>query len=260
MTRGMAPQLTAHELALRGEVGFLHSEQTGSALDGPGLRTVFFLSGCVMRCQYCHNPDTWKLHAGRRVRASELVDEALKYEAFTRRAGGGLTLSGGEPLVQHAFAIKVLEGVHGRGLHTALDTNGYLGAKLTRDELSLIDLVLLDLKAWDTHLHLRLTGVARDPVLAFAERLASEGRAVWVRFVLVPGVTDAPDNILQLARLCAALGNVRRVDVLPFHQLGRSKWQRLGLDYALEGTTPPGTQAVEGARAVFREAGLNCPG
>jgi pyruvate formate lyase activating enzyme len=260
MTFGTAPQLTAHELPLPGEIGFLHSEQTGSALDGPGLRTVFFLSGCVMRCQYCHNPDTWKLHAGRRVRALELVEEALKYEAFTRRAGGGVTLSGGEPLVQHAFAVKVLEGVHGRGLHTALDTNGYLGARLTRDELSLIDLVLLDLKAWDPHLHRQMTRVARDPVLAFAERLASEGRPAWVRFVLVPGLTDAPENILLLARFCAALGNVQRVDVLPFHQLGRSKWQRLGLDYALERTSPAGPQAVQDVRAVFREAGLNCPG
>ena len=252
--------LRDRELLRRGELGFVHSEQTGSALDGPGLRTVFFLSGCVMRCQYCHNPDTWKRHGGRRVHASELVAEALKYEAFTRHAGGGLTLSGGEPLVQHAFAVKVFEGVHARGIHTALDTNGYFGAKLSQEELGLIDLVMLDLKAWDPHLHLRLTGVARDPVLAFAERLAAQGRPMWVRVVLVPGVTDSPDNLQQIARFCAGLGNVQRVDVLPFHQLGRSKWERLGLDYALAETSPPTAEAVIAARAQFREVGLSCPG
>lgn len=238
----------------RGELGYVHSEQTGSLLDGPGLRTVFFLSGCVMRCQYCHNPDTWKLGAGRPMRREQLVDEALRYAGA--RGSRGVTISGGEPLVQRAFALSVLERLHEKGLHTALDTNGYLGHTLSDVQLRSIDLVLLDLKAWDAHRHLMVTGVGRDRVYGFAERLAREGRPIWVRYVLVPGLTDAPAEVSALARFCALLGNVERVEVLPFHQLGREKWHRLLLPYELEEATPPSSVEVERVRDAFRSAGL----
>jgi pyruvate formate lyase activating enzyme len=256
MTADPAERAEAAALCRRGELGFVHSRQIGSALDGPGLRTVFFLSGCALRCQYCHNPDTWKLRRGVPRTPRELLDESLRYARFTGRSGGGLTLSGGEPLVQAPFCSRVLAGAKAHGLHTALDTNGYLGARLSDAQLQDVDLVLLDLKSWDETTHRLVTGVSPAPVLAFARRLASLRRPIWVRFVLVPGLTDEPSNVASLAQFCGSLGNVQRVDVLPFHQMGRYKWRELGLPYALESTAPARDEDLERARAVFRAAGL----
>jgi pyruvate formate lyase activating enzyme len=239
--------------------GFVHSEQTGSALDGPGLRTVVWLTGCGFRCSYCHNPDTWKLHAGRRVHADELVSEITKYQRFMATSRGGVTISGGEPLVQHGFCMNVLRRLHALGIHTALDTNGFLGDRLSDADLQAVDLVILDLKSWDDKTHLRVTGQHADPVFRFARRLRDLARPAWVRFVLVPGHTDAPDNVAGLARFCAELDNVQRVEVLPFHQLGRFKWHELGVPYALESVEPPSLESVAAARAVFRQHGLSCP-
>jgi pyruvate formate lyase activating enzyme len=239
--------------------GFVHSEQTGSALDGPGLRTVVWLTGCGFRCLYCHNPDTWRLHSGRRVHADELVAEVSRYARFMATSKGGVTLSGGEPLVQHGFCMNVLRRLHALGMHTALDTNGFLGDRLSDDDLRAIDLVLLDLKSWDSETHRHLTGQRPDPVLRFARRLSELGRPVWIRFVLVPGLTDAPDNVGGLARFCAELSNVERVEVLPFHQLGRFKWHELGQPYALDGVEPPGAALVAAVREAFRQRGLYCP-
>ncbi len=239
--------------------GFVHSQQTGSALDGPGLRTVVWLSGCGFRCLYCHNPDTWKLHAGRRVHADALITEVRRYGAFMASARGGLTLSGGEPLVQHGFCMNVLRGARALGIHTALDTNGFLGQRLSDQDLQAIDLVILDLKSWDADIHRRLTGQDPHPVLRFARRLHALRRPAWVRFVLVPGHTDQPENVAGLARFCSGLSNVERVEVLPFHQLGRFKWRELGLRYALEQVAPPTEAATASVREVFRQHGLCCP-
>lgn len=258
MSAAIPPDPLDHRV-LDPEWGFVHSEQTGSALDGPGLRTVFWLSGCGYRCLYCHNPDTWKLHAGRRRHASELVDECRKYHAFMATTRGGVTLSGGEPLVQHGFAMNVLRQVHALGIHTALDTNGFLGERLSDDELQDIDLVILDLKSWLPQVHLRVTGQQRDHSLAFARRLAALRRPAWIRFVLVPGHTDDPDNVAGLAAFCRTLDNVERVEVLPFHQLGRYKWHELGLPYELEHVEPPTPAALSAMRGLFRAQGLFCP-
>jgi pyruvate formate lyase activating enzyme len=223
------------------------------------LRTVFWLTGCELRCRYCHNPDTWKLHAGRRVSVDEIVEEVDKYARFMRRSGGGVTISGGEPLVQHAFCSSVLRRVHAMGVHTALDTNGFLGERLSDEELEDIDLVLLDLKSWDPKTHLELTGKDPEAVFAFARRLQVAMRPAWVRFVLVPGVTDHPDNVGGLARFCRALSNVERVEVLPFHQLGRYKWRSLGIPYPLETVEPPSPAELDAVRAAFRREGVHCP-
>ncbi len=239
--------------------GFVHSEQTGSALDGPGLRTVVWLTGCGFRCLYCHNPDTWRLHSGRRVHADELVAEISKYARFMATSKGGVTLSGGEPLVQHGFCMNVLRRLHALGMHTALDTNGFLGDRLTDADLQAIDLVLLDLKSWDDKTHLHITGQHSDPVFRFARRLRDLGRPAWIRFVLVPGLTDAPDNVTGLARFCAELSNVERVEILAFHQLGRFKWHELGQRYALESAEPPSASAVAAVREAFRQHGVHCP-
>jgi pyruvate formate lyase activating enzyme len=158
--------------------------------------------------------------------------------------------------MQHRFAVKLLAAARGMGIHTALDTNGYYGDRLNDAELDTADLVLLDLKGWDAERHRRFTGREIGPTLAFARRLAALRRPVWVRFVLVPGWTDDPEEIEGVARFAAGLGNVERVDVLPFHQMGRFKWKALGLEYKLDDVQPPPTEAVERACAVFRAAGL----
>ena len=170
---------------------------------------------------------------------------------------GGFTLSGGDPLMQHRFAAKLFAAAKGMGIHTALDTNGYYGDRLSDAELETIDLVLLDLKAWDPERHRRLTGMDVGPTLEFARRLAARRRPVWLRFVLVPGLTDDPDEIAQVAGFAGALGNVERVDVLPFHQMGRHKWAQLGMDYQLGDVRPPSSELVERTCAAFRAAGLN---
>ena len=169
---------------------------------------------------------------------------------------GGFTLSGGEALMQHRFAAKLLAAAKAMGIHTALDTNGYYGDRLTDVDLQSIDLVLLDLKGWDNERHRALTGMDIGPTLDFARRLAALGKPIWVRFVLVPGLTDRPEDIERMAAFAAALGNVQRVDVLPFHQMGRFKWKALGLDYTLDEVKPPSPEAVERACAAFRAAGL----
>ncbi|NTW01989.1 MAG: pyruvate formate lyase-activating protein [Oscillochloris sp.] len=234
----------------------MHSYTTGSAHDGPGLRTVVWTSGCHYRCQYCHNPDTWHLKGGRAVTAKALVAELSRHASFMRHTGGGVTISGGEPLVQAPFVTSVLRDCKARGMHTALDTNGFFGDRLNDDALSLADLVLLDIKSWDATTHRRLTGVDVGPSLAFARRLAALARPTWVRFVLVPGITDDPANIAGLASFVADLPNVAYVEVLPFHQLGRAKWEHLGFVYPLA-TTPPATaEAILRAVEIFRGRGV----
>ncbi|NNJ12373.1 pyruvate formate lyase-activating protein [Chloroflexales bacterium ZM16-3] len=237
--------------------GYIHSYTTGSSHDGPGLRTVVWTTGCHYRCQYCHNPDTWHLKGGHEVTVDSVVAEVARHASFMRYTGGGVTISGGEPLVQAPFVMSVLRGCKERGIHTALDTNGFFGDRLSDDELRLADLVLLDIKSWDPDTHLRVAGVEVGPTLAFARRLAALARPAWVRFVLVQGLTDDPANIAGLADFVAGLPNVERVEVLPFHQLGRAKWEQLGRDYPLADTQPATAEATLRAAEIFRARGLH---
>jgi pyruvate formate lyase activating enzyme len=230
------PEATVKEALASGDMGFLHSFTTGSTVDGPGVRVVAWTTGCMWRCLYCHNPDTWNLIHGIPVTLQKATDELRKYRVGLKAMAGGFTLSGGEPLMQHRFAARLM---------AAADA-----------ELESIDLVLLDIKGWDAKRHERLTGMEIGPTLEFARRLAQRHRPIWVRFVLVPGLTDVAEDIDGLARFAAGLGNVERVDVLPFHQMGRFKWKSLKLDYTLETTEPPSQEVVEGALARFRAAGL----
>ncbi|HJX89673.1 MAG TPA: pyruvate formate-lyase-activating protein, partial [Pyrinomonadaceae bacterium] len=216
-----------------GDMGFLHSFTTGSTVDGPGVRLVAWTAGCQWRCLYCHNPDTWKMMNGMPVTLDRAIEEVAKYRHGLKVMSGGITLSGGEPLMQDRFAIRLLSAAKAMDVHTAIETNGYLGERLSDEELEKIDLVLLGLKTWTTKRHLHLTGKDITPTLEFALRLSRLRRKIWVRFVLVPGLTDDPENIDEIARFAADLGIVERVEVLPFHQLGRYKWNELGLDYAL---------------------------
>jgi len=193
---------------------------------------------------------------GMPVTLTRATEELAKYRHGLKVMSGGFTLSGGEPLMQDRFAAKLFAAARAMGIHTALDTNGHLGSRLDDLELGAIDLVLLDIKAWDPDRHRRLTGMDIDPVLAFARRLAARSKPIWLRFVLVPGLTNDPDEVAQIARFAAGLGVVERVDVLPFHQMGRYKWKELGAAYGLENVEPPSRETVERACALFREAGL----
>jgi pyruvate formate lyase activating enzyme len=239
-----------------GDMGFLHSFTTGSTVDGPGVRMVAWTTGCQFRCVYCHNPDTWTMTNGIPVTVARATEELRKYRHGLSVMAGGFTLSGGEALMQHRFAVKLFKAARGMGIHTALDTNGFLGDRLTDDELGLIDLVLLDIKCWDPERHRRLTGMDNGPTLEFAIRLAALKRPAWLRFVLVPGWTDDPDDIAKIAGFTAGLGNFERVDVLPFHQMGRFKWTQLGLPYALDQVEGPTTELIDRAVGIFRAEGL----
>jgi pyruvate formate lyase activating enzyme len=250
------PDATVRQALASGDLGFLHSFTTGSTVDGPGVRVVAWTTGCMWRCRYCHNPDTWNLIHGIPVTLEKATEELRKYRVGLQTMKGGFTLSGGEPLMQQRFAMRLLAAAKAMGVHTALDTNGYLGAQLSDAELDAIDLVLLDIKGWDEKRHEHLTGMEIGPTLEFARRLAALGRPIWIRFVLVPGLTDVPEDIDGLARFAASLGNVERVDVLPFHQMGRFKWKALKLDYTLGTAEPPSQETVEKAVRRFRAAGL----
>jgi len=237
--------------------GRLHSFDVSTGVDGPGTRFVAFLAGCPLRCLYCHSPDTWYARSGRTVTADELVTEIRRYERFLKVAGGGVTISGGEPLQQRDFVRAVLRRCKEMGLHTALDTSGFLGARADDDLLADVDLVLLDVKAGDEATYRRVTQTGRlSPTIAFGQRLAELGKPIWVRFVLVPGLTDAPATVGSVARIVADLPTVERVEVLPFHRMATGKYAALGLPFPLADTPPPTAEQVETARAVFRDRGL----
>jgi pyruvate formate lyase activating enzyme len=250
------PESAVKRALVTGDVGFLHSFTTGSTVDGPGVRVVGWTAGCQFRCLYCHNPDTWNMTNGTPVTLERATEELRKYRYGLKVMSGGFTLSGGEPLMQDRFAVRLFAAAQGMGIHTALDTNGHLGERLTDEELLKIDLVLLDIKTWDAERHRRLTGKEVGPTLDFARRLAERRRPVWLRFVLVPGLTDDAEDITRVAQFAVALGNVERVDVLPFHQMGRFKWKELGLDYTLDHVEPLTPEAVERACEQFRAEGL----
>lgn len=250
------PESDVRTALATGDVGFLHSFTTGSAVDGPGVRIVGWTTGCQFRCLYCHNPDTWTLSNGIPVTLARATEELRKYRHGLKIMSGGFTLSGGEPLLQDRFAIKLFTAAKSMEIHTALDTNGALGGRLTDAELEQIDLVLLDIKGWNPERHRRLTGMDIGPVLDFARRLADRGRPIWLRFVLVPGLTNQGEDIAQIAKFSAGLGNVERVDVLPFHQMGRFKWKELKYKYTLDDVQPPSLEMVEKVRAQFHAEGL----
>ena len=238
-------------------LGFIHSYETGGAVDGPGMRFVLFMNGCQMRCQYCHNPDTWKMKAGRRRSLDAVVLDIGKYAPFLRLAGG-LTISGGEPLVQADFVGALMRRIKTEyGLHVALDTNGALANLVPDAWFDPVDLVLLDIKHSDPTRHRELTATALQPVLETARRLSWMGKPLWIRYVLVPGWTDDYDTVERLADFVAGLGSVERVEVLPFHNMAAFKWERLaGSPYPLTDTLAPSLEMEQHVQQQFSRRGL----
>lgn len=238
-----------------GAFGYVHSYESSSRYDGPGLRVVLFLSGCLLRCTYCHNPDTWHLKDGTYVSARQVIDRLTGFAPALLAMDGGLTISGGEPMVQRDFTRRILAGAKELGLHTAIETSGFLGARADDSFLSVLDLVLLDIKSSDPETYRKATGRELAPTLRFAERLAAMGKPVWVRFTLVPGLTDDPANVEGLARFVAPMKNVEWVEVQPFHQLGAFKWTAMGLDYKHVDTPQPTPDLINRVLEQFRAAG-----
>ena len=250
------PEQSVRTALATGDMGFIHSYTTGSVVDGPGVRVVAWTTGCMWRCQYCHNPDTWTMSNGLPVSVTRVAEELAKYRDGLQIMSGGFTLSGGEPLMQHRFAANLMAAAKQMGIHTTIETNGFFGDRLSDAELDTIDLVMLGLKTWDPARHLALTGNDVGPTLDFARRLAARHRPVWIRFVLVPGLTDDFEDLAKSAAFAAELGNVERFEVLPFHQLGRYKWERLGLLYKLDDVNAPSAALIEQACAVLQKHGL----
>ncbi|MBM2614458.1 pyruvate formate lyase-activating protein [Actinoplanes sp. LDG1-06] len=238
-------------------IGSLHSYDISTGVDGPGTRFVAFLAGCPLRCLYCHSPDTQYRRYGTATDSADLLTEIRRYERFLKVAHGGVTVSGGEPLQQTAFTRQILRGCKEMGLHTALDTSGFLGSRADDALLDTLDLVLLDIKSGDPSTYGRVTRTGSlAPTVRFAHRLADRGIPIWVRFVLVPGLTDAPDNVDAVAAIAADVPTVERVEVLPFHRLGARKYAALGLPFPLADTQPPDETLLERTRAQFRDHGL----
>jgi pyruvate formate lyase activating enzyme len=238
-----------------GAYGYAHSYETSSRFDGPGLRVVLFVSGCLLRCSYCHNPDTWHLKDGTYISAQEVLDRLAKFAPALRALDGGLTISGGEPMVQAAFTRRILAGAKQLGLHTAIETSGYLGDRVDEKYLAALDLVLLDIKSSNPETYRSVTGRDLAPTLRFAERLAAINKPVWVRFTLVPGFTDDPANVEGIARFVAPMKNVAWVEVQPFHQLGAFKWKAMNLEYKNAQTPSPTPDLIERVFEQFRAAG-----
>lgn len=237
-------------------MGRIHSWDLSTGVDGPGTRFVLFVNGCPLRCLYCANPDTWRMRDGRLVTADEVVEQIDRHRAFITAARGGVTVTGGEPLLQPAFTGEILRRSKERGLHTALDTSGLLGSRASDEMLADTDLVLLDIKAFDVGTYRSLTGGRLAPTLNFATRLDRLGVPVWVRYVLVPGWTDDKNSVDGLGEFLSGLGNVDRVDVLPFHKMGAGKYEALGIPFPLRDNPVPDPELTDRVREQFREHGL----
>lgn len=223
--------------------GRIHSTESFGTVDGPGVRFVVFFQGCPLRCKYCHNPDTWDFSGGREVTAEELMKEYDSYKEFLK--SGGITATGGEPLAQPEFLAELFALAKSKGVHTCLDTSAgvYVPARHEKidEALKYTDLVMLDIKHIDNEEHKRLTGKGNRNILAFAEHIRELGIPVWIRHVVVPGITDKYEELFALGEFLSTLSNIKALDVLPYHDMAKPKYAELGLDYPL-GDTPPLTK------------------
>lgn len=234
--------------------GHIHSFESFGTVDGPGIRFVVFMQGCPMRCKYCHNPDTWPFAGGKTYTASEVAKNALRYKNYFT-GGGGITVSGGEPMAQADFVQELFTLVRAAGVTTALDTSGIMfnPSDVHRFDglLDVTDLVLLDIKHIDDASHRQLTGHSNANVLAFAKYLSDMGKDMWIRHVLVPGITDDDDCLTRLAEFISGLNSVKKVEVLPYHTMGEVKYKNLGIDYPLRGVQPPSAERVANAKRIL---------
>ena len=238
-------------------LGNIHSVESFGSADGPGVRYIVFLKGCNMRCKYCHNPDTWAAANGQQLSAEEVLQKALRYKSYWRN-NGGITISGGEALLQIDFVTELFRLAKEKGVNTCLDTSGN---PFTREEpfyakfeelMQVTDLFMLDIKHMDEEAHRKLTGQTNVNILDMARCLSDHGKAMWIRHVLVPGITDDEEQLKQLRAFIDTLQTVERVEILPYHTLGVYKWKELGIPYGLEGGNPPTQEQVRRAKEILR--------
>ncbi|MBW8182101.1 pyruvate formate lyase 1-activating protein [Shewanella nanhaiensis] len=239
--------------------GRIHSLESFGTVDGPGIRFITFMQGCLMRCQYCHNRDTWDLHGGKDVEVEELMSQIISYRPFLESSGGGVTASGGEAILQAEFVSALFEACKKEGIHTCLDTNGFVRkyTPIIDELLDNTDLVLLDIKHIDDQRHIDLTKVSNHRTLQFAEHLHKRQQKTWIRYVVVGGYTDDIDSAKKLADFLKPMTNVEKVELLPYHELGKHKWEAMGEEYELNDISPPSGETMEQIKKVFVDAGLN---
>ena len=231
--------------------GYVHSVEAGGMVDGPGIRYVVFFAGCPLRCRYCHNPDTWKPEGGRLYSVDEILADIRKYKSYIKFSGGGVTATGGEPLMQPDFLAALLAACRACGIHTTLDTSGYAPVEAAAKALAHTDLLLLDIKSINPGTYREVTGVPIDRTLDMLRLSQSMKVPVWIRFVLVPGLTDSIDDMREMAGFLKGFDNIKKIEVLPFHKLGEYKWETLGTPYALADTLPPSKDLLERAKGIL---------
>lgn len=234
-------------------IGHVHSIETCGTVDGPGIRFIIFLQGCLMRCKYCHNRDTWDLEGGKDMTVEELMAELLQYRHFMNASGGGITISGGEAMLQPEFVKAMFEACRMEGIHTCLDTNGFVRRidDTTKAVLDVADLVLLDIKQMDNKKHIDLTHVSNKYTLDFANYLAEQNQPVYLRYVVVPGYTDSIEDAHALGKFIAPMKNIEKIEMLPYHELGKHKWTAMGEIYPLDGVSPPPRETMEEIKNIL---------
>lgn len=233
--------------------GYVHSIETCGTLDGPGVRYVVFMQGCSMGCAFCHNPDTWKMPLGTLTSVDDLMEDILNYLSFYRSSGGGVTISGGEPLLQADFLTVLFRRLALNGIHRALDTCGFFSVNKVKPLLAETDLVLMSIKHANLLKHFELTGKSNELPLKFAAYLTEIEKPVWLRYVIIPGVTDSPQDLRSLAELVKTMPNAERLELLPYNDLGEQKWIDLGLEYRLAGVEPPGPERMQESSRILSE-------
>jgi len=233
--------------------GYVHSIENGVMVDGPGIRTVIFFSGCPLRCQYCHNPDTWIMKNGKKTTISQVLEQINKTSNFIKNSKGGITISGGEPLMQPKFLLEILKECKKLNIHTAIDTSGYLIKNLNKEIIKNTDLFLVDLKSYNSKTYKKITNIELKPTLEFLNILHKNQKPVHIRFVLVPNLTDNLLDIENMAKFLKTMTNIELVEILPFHKMGEFKWKELKLDYKLYKKQPPTKDLIKKVKEIFEK-------
>lgn len=236
-------------------IGRIHSLESCGTVDGPGIRFVVFMQGCALRCQFCHNPDTWDVNKGEIYTPDELMDEIVKYKSFMNFSGGGVTFTGGEPLLQSEFILEVAKKCKDSDISVAIDTSGFIWNSKVEEILEYTDIVLLDIKNFDRGVYKAVTGVSLEPTLQFLDTLKEKNINTWVRYVLVPNLTDNLESIKEFAEHLKAYPNISKIELLGFHKMGEYKWEELGLNYQLSDTKEPTKEALKEVQQILEASG-----
>ena len=236
-------------------IGRIHSLESLGTVDGPGIRFVVFMQGCPLRCQFCHNPDTWEVDKGKEYTPEQLFGEIIKYKSYMNFSGGGVTFTGGEPLLQAEFILEVSKLCKKEGISVAIDTSGFVWNDTVREVLDYTDVVLLDIKNYDPIVYELVTGVELAPTLKLLDYLREKNIITWIRYVLVPQLTDNLDSIRKLSQHLEEYPNVAKIELLAFHKMGEYKWNELGLEYKLANTKEPSKELLQEVKAIFESSG-----